>query len=99
VAARKFLTIVSESGYKGWTAGATAFQVEPEPESESGAEAGSENESAAAAAATIFVGAIGWESVDAHIAFRDTATFKDNVALLRRGAKKIQMVHYRLCSF
>jgi len=42
--------------------------------------------------AAVFV--IGWESVDAHMAFQKTQAFKDNVALLPvTEAKKIEMHH------
>lgn len=43
--------------------------------------------------------AIGWESVDAHMKFRETATFKDNINLLRNGAEKIEMHHVAFMSF
>ena len=37
--------------------------------------------------------AIGWASVDAHMKFRETETFKENIDLLRTGAKEIEMHH------
>lgn len=36
---------------------------------------------------------IGWQSVDAHMAFRETQMFKDNIHLLRSNSKKIVMQH------
>jgi len=36
---------------------------------------------------------IGWQSVDVHMAFRNTQSFKDNIHLLRASAKKIEMNH------
>jgi hypothetical protein len=35
--------------------------------------------------------AIGWNSVDAHMAFRETQAFKDNIGLLRSESKKVTM--------
>ena len=37
--------------------------------------------------------AIGWQSVDVHMAFRESQTFKDNIHLLRSSAKSIDMNH------
>lgn len=36
---------------------------------------------------------IGWQSVDQHMAFRNTQMFKDNIHLLRSTSKKIQVNH------
>ena len=36
---------------------------------------------------------IGWESVEAHMSFRETQTFKENIGLLRGEAKAIEMHH------
>lgn len=38
---------------------------------------------------------IGWTSIDAHIKFRETEAFKENVGLLRdiEGAVKLAMFH------
>ena len=45
--------------------------------------------------AKAFVGAIGWESRDAHIKCRETQAFKDNIHLLRefKGLKGLQACH------
>ncbi|EME40356.1 hypothetical protein DOTSEDRAFT_66151 [Dothistroma septosporum NZE10] len=43
--------------------------------------------------------AIGWTSVDAHMKFRETETFKENINLLRNGAKKIEMHHVAFMNF
>ena len=37
--------------------------------------------------------AIGWKSVEAHMSFRETQTFKENIGLLRGEAKAIEMHH------
>jgi len=42
--------------------------------------------------AKVYTGAIGWKSVEAHMAFRKTQVFKDNVHHLR-GAKDLQDVN------
>ncbi|CAJ2510121.1 Uu.00g060210.m01.CDS01 [Anthostomella pinea] len=36
---------------------------------------------------------IGWQSVDQHMAFRNTQVFRDNIHLLRGSAKRIEMHH------
>jgi hypothetical protein len=40
---------------------------------------------------------VGWQSVDTHMAFRETDTFKDNIHLLRAidGALKMTMFHIK----
>ena len=40
-----------------------------------------------------WITAIGWESVEAHKAFRETVLFKDNVGLLREGPTAAEMHH------
>ncbi|TRM69246.1 hypothetical protein BD626DRAFT_473446 [Schizophyllum amplum] len=35
----------------------------------------------------------GWTSVDAHVAFRQTQTYKDNIGVLMRTAKKFEVKH------
>ncbi|CAK4000932.1 Hypothetical predicted protein [Lecanosticta acicola] len=42
---------------------------------------------------------IGWSSVEAHMKFRETSTFKDNIQLLRQGAQKISMNHVPFMTF
>ncbi|EME77976.1 uncharacterized protein MYCFIDRAFT_70693 [Pseudocercospora fijiensis CIRAD86] len=42
---------------------------------------------------------IGWESVDKHMAFRETSSFKDNIKWLRNGAQKIEMHHVQFMEF
>lgn len=39
--------------------------------------------------------AIGWTSYDAHMAFRETQTFKDNIHLLRNASKAAEMQHLK----
>ena len=40
-----------------------------------------------------FVSAIGWESKDHHMQFRDTQTFKDNIYLIREGSTELAVHH------
>ena len=40
-----------------------------------------------------FVGMIGWESLDAHMKFRETSDFKDNVHLSRKGTVEVEVHH------
>lgn len=42
------------------------------------------------------VAAIGWKSKEAHMAFRETQTFKENIGLLRGKAEAIEMHHVAL---
>ncbi|KAM3422044.1 hypothetical protein BST61_g2420 [Cercospora zeina] len=42
---------------------------------------------------------IGWESVEKHMQFRETATFKDNLHYLRNGVKDVEMHHVALMNF
>ncbi|KAI3401966.1 hypothetical protein diail_3940, partial [Diaporthe ilicicola] len=46
---------------------------------------------------SIFTGMIGWTSIDAHMQFRETDTFKDNIHLLREleGVVKMTMFHVK----
>ena len=43
-----------------------------------------------------YAGFIGWSSVQAHLDFRSTQEFKDNIHLLRgaKNLKKVHVVHY-----
>lgn len=43
--------------------------------------------------------AIGWETVEAHMEFRTTEVFKENVHLLRQNAKGIEMHHVRFMNY
>jgi heme-degrading monooxygenase HmoA len=43
--------------------------------------------------------AIGWESIDAHLAFRETQTFKDNIHHLRTGVKASSIHHVQFLNF
>ncbi|KAK4553379.1 hypothetical protein LTR86_009436 [Recurvomyces mirabilis] len=43
--------------------------------------------------------AVGWQSKEAHMAFRETQCFKDNIHLLRGGAKKITMWHVQFMEY
>ena len=42
---------------------------------------------------------IGWKSVEDHMKFRETSTFKDNISMLRQTAKKIEMHHVAFMNF
>ena len=39
---------------------------------------------------------IGWQSVEAHMAFRETKAFKDNVYLMRPESKKTSTMHHTM---
>jgi len=47
----------------------------------------------------LFVGGIGWESIDAHMAFRETEGFKKAIPFLREGTKTIKMHHVKFTQF
>lgn len=40
--------------------------------------------------------AVGWESKEAHMAFRETETFAENIGLLRGDSKAVEMHHVAL---
>ena len=40
-----------------------------------------------------YVATLGWESVEAHMAFRETSEFKDNIHLLREGPMGMELHH------
>lgn len=40
-----------------------------------------------------FVGLVGWESVGAHMAFRETQAFRDNIPLLRQESLGMELHH------
>lgn len=42
---------------------------------------------------------IGWESVDAHMEFRKTEVFKENIHLLRQTSKGIEMHHVQFMNY
>ena len=42
---------------------------------------------------------IGWDSVEKHMAFRETSTFKENLHLLRNGVKEAEMHHVQFMEF
>lgn len=42
---------------------------------------------------------IGWENVEAHMEFRKTECFKENIHLLRQTAKSIEMHHVQFMSY
>lgn len=41
---------------------------------------------------------VGWDSVDAHVAFRELPVFKDNIGLLREGVQGADVCHVPLTS-
>lgn len=43
--------------------------------------------------------AIGWESIDAHLKYRETQTFKDNIHHLRTGVKASSIHHVQFLNF
>jgi hypothetical protein len=76
----KFANAVRESSTAGLR-GVEIGEVVEELAKEEGGEAGR--------ACKLF---IGWESVEDHMAFRETEVFKENVELLREGNGGIEMV-------
>jgi hypothetical protein len=42
---------------------------------------------------------VGWDSVDAHLQFRETQTFKDHIHLLRNGTVTAEMHHVQFLEF
>lgn len=44
--------------------------------------------------ARVWQSCIGWESVDAHMAFRETQVFRDNVHLMRPESRKAVTMHH-----
>ena len=76
---KKFLTIMPEA--KGYKAHATGWVVEEVVHE------GVEGKAIA------WVTAVGWESVEAHMAFRETELFKKNVELLSEGPAAAEMHH------
>ena len=40
-----------------------------------------------------YVGLLGWESVEAHMSFRETQKFKDNIHLLREDTLGMEVHH------
>ena len=45
--------------------------------------------------ARVFLAALGWDSVEAHMAFRETPAFKEAIPLLRGKAKAIEVHHVK----
>ena len=44
--------------------------------------------------AKVWLSIVGWESVEAHMTFRESESFKDNVHLIRPATKKAMVVHH-----
>ena len=42
---------------------------------------------------------IGWQSIDDHMAFRDTNAFKENIGLLRQTSKTAEMHHVQAMNY
>lgn len=82
----KFEKAASESGTNGFLGIATAWSIE-DVEHEGFGE-GKTGKS--------LLLAIGWESIDAHMAFRETDVFKDNIGLLRGEPKGVEVHHTTL---
>ncbi|KAL8637607.1 MAG: hypothetical protein Q9228_005137 [Teloschistes exilis] len=66
-------------GYTGWAGGWVIEELEHE---------------AVQGKAKVWHSCIGWQSVDAHMAFRETQDFKDNVHLMRPESKKAITMHH-----
>ena len=46
-----------------------------------------------------FVAALGWESIQAHMAYRETQAFKDTIPEVRRGTRGSAMHHTKFTKF
>lgn len=83
---KKLIACVEENA-DGYTGSAGGWVIEERPLPKNASEK-----------AKVYVAAIGWKSVEAHMAFRNTQPFKDNIHHLR-GAKNLQdmsVVHAHL---
>ncbi|OCK79313.1 hypothetical protein K432DRAFT_355207 [Lepidopterella palustris CBS 459.81] len=49
--------------------------------------------------AKLFFASIGWDSVDAHMKYRETDAFKDAIPLLRQGCSAIEMYHVKFATY
>lgn len=85
----KFKKIMEKEKSDGYIAGAIGLTVEDNVKSPA-------KEDVEGKAAVLI---IGWESVEKHMQFRETATFKDNIHYLRNGAKDIEMHHVAFLNF
>ena len=84
--AGKFLK-VSESAHDGFKDATAGWVVEQQ-----------DNEKVEGKKAKAYVAAIGWPSIDAHKAFRETQVFKDNIWLLGEGVADSEMHHIKVHS-
>ena len=80
---KKFVKVLEENAGDDYKGSATGWVVE---------ELDHEGVEGKAKAVT---GAIGWASVEAHIAFRKTAAFKESIGALRDGVKGREMHHVK----
>ena len=55
----------------------------------------SEIEYATAGKSKVYVGALGWESIDAHMAYRDSKVFSEGAASIRGKATRVEMTHVK----
>ncbi|KAI9810843.1 MAG: hypothetical protein M1827_006050 [Pycnora praestabilis] len=80
----RFTELLSKES-DGFVAGSAGWSIE-EVEHESVGEGNK---------AKVFVLTYGWKSVEAHMQFRETSTFKKNIGLLRDGPKGVEMHHVK----
>lgn len=81
--ARKFEEAVEGGSVEGYLGSSSGWSVEEVEHEKLGA--GSKGKA--------YMLAIGWQSKEAHMAFRETETFKNNIGLLREGPKGAEMHH------
>ena len=46
----------------------------------------------------VFFLAVGWDSYDLHMAYRESESFKNNISLLRHGVESVEMHHVKMIS-
>ena len=78
---RKFVGVLEDhaEGFKGFAGGWIAEKVEHK-DVEGGA--------------TVYQSMLGWQSVEAHMAFRETKKFQDNAYMMRPSYKKAVTMHH-----
>lgn len=81
--ARKFEKVITEGSAEGLLGASSGWSVEDIEHEKLGA--GNKGKA--------WVLVVGWQSKEAHIAFRETALFKENIGLLRDGPKGVEMHH------
>lgn len=81
----KFREVIEKGNIEGFLGGAAGVTYEEV-----------EREGSKGKAAILVVG---WNSIESHMKFRETETFKENVGLLRDGIKGAEMHHVQFLNF